>query len=124
MDYHAKPTKTMLKIYHNPRCRKSREGLKYLQEKKVDVQIVDYIRNSISAEDLKNILMKLNKKPADIIRTQEAYFKKELKGKNFTDEEWIRILVENPQLIQRPIVVGKYKAVIAQPPEIVQELIK
>lgn len=114
----------MLKIYHNPRCKKSREGLKYLTDKNIEVQIIDYTRNSLSKDELKSILMKLNKKPVDIVRTQEDYFRKELKGKNFTNEEWIEILTENPQLIQRPVVVGKYKAVIAQPPDKIDELLK
>ncbi len=112
----------MLKIYHNPRCRKSREGLKYLQDKGIEIEIVDYL-NSITIEELKLILMKLNKKAQDIVRTQEDYYKKELKGKNFTNEEWIQILIENPKLIQRPIVVGKYKAVIAQPPEVIDDVV-
>lgn len=107
----------MLKIYHNPRCKKSQHGLKYLKEKGIDFEIVDYIRKKLTENELKDILKKLNKKPHEIVRTQEDYYKKELKNKKFTDAEWIRILQENPKLIMRPIVVGKYKAVIAQPAE-------
>ncbi|MBN2610945.1 MAG: hypothetical protein JXB00_05270 [Bacteroidales bacterium] len=114
----------MLKIYHNPRCRKSREGLQYLNDKKLEFEVVDYLKDLFSKDDLKKILMKLNKKPEEIIRTQEEYYRKELKGKKFTYEEWIEILAENPKLIQRPIVEGKYKAVIAQPPEKADEVLK
>jgi arsenate reductase len=67
--------------------------------------------------------MKLNKKPQDIIRTQEKTYKDNFKGKNFTEDEWIRILVENPRLIQRPIVEDKYKAVIGNPPENIDEIL-
>jgi arsenate reductase (glutaredoxin) len=113
----------MLKIYHNPKCRKSREGLKYLQDKKIDLEIVNYIKEGITEQELSDIIMKLNLSPFNIVRTQEEQYRKELKGKKFTDIEWIRILVENPKLIERPIVVGKHKAVIAQPPDKADELL-
>lgn len=114
----------MIKIYHNPRCKKSREGLKYLQNLGVDFKVIDYLKESLSVDELKEILKKLNKKPYEIIRQQENYYRKELKNKQFTNEEWLIILTENPSLIQRPIVVGKYKAVIAQPPELVLQVVK
>jgi len=113
----------MLTIYHNPKCKKSREGLKYLQTKGIALEVVNYINNGISEQELKDIIKKLNLGPSDIVRKQEDLYRKELKGKNFTDIEWIRILVENPKLIQRPIVVARYKAVIAQPPDKVEELL-
>ncbi len=114
----------MLKIYHNPRCKKSCECLKYLQDKGVDITIIKYLKKGLTRAEIKEILLKLNKKPYEIIRTQEEYYKKELKGKKFNEDEWIQILIENPKLLQRPIVIGKYKAVIAQPPELADQLIK
>ena len=113
----------MLTIYHNPKCKKSREGLKYLQTKGIALEVVNYINNGISEQELKDIIKKLNLRPSDIVRKQEDLYRKELKGKSFTDIEWMKILVENPRLIQRPIVVAKYKAVIAQPPDKVEELL-
>jgi len=113
----------MIKIYHNPRCRKSREGLKFLQNLGVDFKVVEYLKESLSVNELRDILKKLGKKPYEILRQQEDYYKKELKNKNFTDEEWLIILTENPVLIQRPIVVGKYKAIVAQPPELIIQII-
>ncbi len=95
----------MIKIYHNPRCRKSRAGLQYLQEKGVEFELVEYLKNGISEDDLKDILIKMNVRPTEIIRTQEDIYKKQFKGRNFTDEEWIKILTENPKLIKRPLVV-------------------
>jgi len=112
----------MIKIYHNPRCKKSRAGLKYLQDKNLDFEIINYIKNPISEEELKGILMKLNKKPQEIVRFQEADYKNKYEGKEFYEHEWIQILLENPKLIQRPIIEKKYKAVIGDPIENIEEL--
>jgi arsenate reductase (glutaredoxin) len=95
-----------------------------LQTKGVEFTIIKYIEKGLTLTELNEILLKLNLKPDKIVRTQEDYYKKELKGKKFNDDEWIQILLENPKLLQRPIVVGKYKAVIAQPPELIENLIK
>ncbi len=114
----------MIKIYHNPRCKKSREGLKYLQNLGVDFKVIEYLKEPLSIDELKEILKKLDKKPDEIIRHQEIYYKKELKNKQFTDEEWLILITENPSLLQRPIVAGKYKAVIAQPPELILKVLK
>lgn len=107
----------MIKIYHNPRCKKSRAGLKHLEEKGIDFEKVEYLKNPLTKMELKDILVKMNVKPQEMIRTQEDIYKKQLKGKDFTDDEWIGIMVENPKLIKRPIVVKDYKAVWADPPE-------
>ena len=114
----------MIRIYHNPRCAKSRAGLKYLESKNIDFEIINYLENPLTVDDLKMILMKLNLKPQNIVRTSEEAYKKELKGKNFTDEEWIRIISQNPKLLMRPIVETKYKAVVAQPPEDMDRIIE
>lgn len=104
-------------IYHNPRCRKSREGLEYLKNKTINIEIVEYLKEPLTKDTLSNIIKKLHVKPFDLVRTQEDYYKKELKGKTISDEEWIDILVHNPKLLQRPIVVNDNKACLAQPPE-------
>ena len=109
----------MLVIYHNPRCKKSCEGLKYLQDNGVQHTIVKYLETGLTKEILKELAIKTSKKPQELLRTQEEYFKKELKGKKFTDDEWVKIIIENPKLLQRPIIVGKYKAVIAQPANLI-----
>jgi len=113
----------MVTIYHNPRCSKSRAGLKYLEEKGIKPEVRTYLKDGFSEEELKDVLMKLNKKPIDMVRTQEADFKAKFKGLNFTDDEWIKILVENPKLIKRPIVVKDYKAVWAVPAEEIDTLL-
>ena len=105
----------MYTIYHNPRCKKSRAGLEYVKNKTNEFGIVEYLKNPISEEDLKKLLMKLNKKPHDMVRTQETIYKSDFKGKNFTDDEWVKIMIENPKLIKRPIVVKDNKAVWGDP---------
>lgn len=101
------------KIYHNTRCKKSRSGLQYLQEKGIEPEIIEYLKDEpFTEKSLKEILKKLDVKPQDIIRTQEKEYKQNLKGKNFTDDEWIKILTDNPKLIRRPIIVKDDKAVL------------
>ena len=112
----------MYTIYHNPRCSKSRNGLAYLNEKKVDFKVREYLKDLLSEAELSALLMKLHIKPLELIRTQEEVYKKELKGLKLNDEEWIRVMVENPKLIHRPIVEGKYKAVVGNPVENIDKL--
>lgn len=113
----------MIQVYHNPRCKKSRAGLQYLTDKGFDVEIINYISDGISESVIEKLLQKLNKKPEQIVRTQEAYYRTKLKGRTFTDKEWVKILCENPKLIQRPIVVKGYKAVIGDPASNIDDLI-
>ncbi len=113
-----------MKIYHFPRCSKSRAGLKYLQDKGHEPEIIQYLKDHpFTEESLRNVLMKLNEEPQNIIRTQEKVYKDHFKGKQFTRDEWIKILVENPRLIQRPIVETRQKAVIGNPPENIDALL-
>lgn len=112
----------MFTIYHNPRCRKSRAGLEYLQNKTKDFTVVDYLKNPLTTKELATLLMKLNKKPQEMVRIQEDYFKKELKGQQFNEDEWVKIIVENPKLLKRPIVVKENKAVWADPAEEIEQL--
>jgi len=105
----------MLRFYHHPNCKKSRAGLQYLRDKGQEIILIDYLKKPLKEEELTKLLIKLNKKPQEIIRKQESYYKKNLKGRNFTDHEWIRILIDHPILICRPIVEREYKAVIGVP---------
>ena len=101
------------KIYHNTRCRKSRGGLQYLEEKGINPEIIEYLKDqAFTFESLKGVIKKLGVKPQEIVRTQEADYKQNYKGKDFSDDEWIKILVENPKLIRRPIIVKGEKAVL------------
>jgi arsenate reductase len=112
----------MYTIYHNPRCKKSRAGLQYLSEKNMEFQVREYLKDPLSETELSALVMKLHVKPFELVRTQEEVYRKELKGLDLNDEEWIKVLVENPKLIHRPIVEGKYKAVVGDPPENIDTL--
>jgi len=113
----------MYKIYHNPRCKKSRAGLQYLESKNVEFEIIKYLADTPSIEELTKIFAKLTLKPSEMIRKQEAIFKSDFKNKTFTDEEWIRIFAQHPKLLNRPIVEAKHKAVWADPPENIDNLL-
>jgi arsenate reductase (glutaredoxin) len=114
----------MITIYHNPKCRKSRAGLQYLQDKGLECTVVEYLKTPFSRQEFKNLLMKLNMRPEEIVRTQEDEYKEKLKGKHFSDEEWITILLENPKLIQRPIVATNLKAILGQPTDEIDRLLE
>ena len=106
-------------FYHNPRCRKSREGLKLVEEKEVTFDLVEYLKDPPSKDEVKFILKSLGKKPIEVMRTQEKVFKdlKLSKKDSRSDEEWIDIMVKNPILIERPIFVYKNRAALGRPPE-------
>lgn len=112
-----------MKIYHNPRCSKSRETLQIIQDAGVTVEIIDYLKKIPTKEELILVLMQLDMQPEELLRKGEAIYKERFKGKNFTNEEWIQIMIENPKLIERPIVIKGNKAIIGRPPETVKELL-
>ncbi len=111
-----------MKIYHNPRCSKSRQTLAILQENGVEPEIILYLTDTPSREELQSLLKKLDMKAEQIIRKGEAIYKEKYKGKNLTEEEWIDAMVEHPKLIERPIVVNGDAAVLGRPPENVKIL--
>jgi polyphosphate kinase len=113
----------VMKIYHNPRCAKSRAGLKYLEKKGFDVEIKNYLEDGLSTAELKNIIEKTGLKPFDLIRTQEVDYKTHLKGKTLSDDQWLASLVKFPKLLQRPIVVNGDRAVLASPPEEIEKIV-
>ena len=107
----------MIKIYHNPRCRKSREGLQLLKESKQEFKIIEYLKETPNFDELKSIINLLGITPLELIRKNESIWKKNYKGKELTNDEVIRAMTEHPKLIERPIVINKEKAVIGRPPE-------
>ncbi|WP_420388636.1 arsenate reductase (glutaredoxin) [Roseivirga sp.] len=113
----------MLKILHNPRCTKSRETLQLIEESGEMVQVVEYLKTVPSEEELADIINMLGIKPEQLLRKGEAIYKEQYKGKNLSDEEWIKAMVEHPKLIERPIVIKGKEAVIGRPPENVKKLI-
>ncbi|WP_242928788.1 arsenate reductase (glutaredoxin) [Pontibacter vulgaris] len=113
----------MLTIYHNKMCSKSRQTLDLLQQTGEQVQVVEYLKQPPTADELKVILAKLNLKPQEVIRKGEKLYKEQFEGKEYSDDEWINIMAANPVLIERPIVVKGDKAVIGRPIENVQAIL-
>lgn len=111
-------------IYHNPRCSKSRETLKLIETRGLKPKIVDYLKTPPSAAELKAILKKLGLKPEELLRTGEPrYAELDLKDRHLDDDALIALMVANPILIERPIVVANGKAAIGRPPETVLEIL-
>lgn len=113
----------MIKIYHNNRCSKSRCGLDILEKSGKDFEIIKYLDNVPSAKELKDIINLLNIKPIDLIRKNESIWKEKFKGKNLSEKELIEIMVANPKLIERPIVINGNKAIIGRPPELILDIL-
>lgn len=109
-------------IYHNNRCSKSREALCLLEEHGAEVEIREYLKVPPSVKEVTELLNLLQIPASDLIRKGETLFKEQFKDKTFTNSEWIRILAENPVLIERPIVIKNNKAVIGRPPVKVLDL--
>ena len=113
----------MIKIYHNPRCSKSRQGLALLENSGKPFEIVKYLEDNLSAKALEEIINLLGIKPIDLVRKNEAIWKTNYKGKTLTDNEVIDAMIENPKLIERPIVINDSKAVIGRPPELITTIL-
>jgi arsenate reductase len=107
----------MIKIYHNPRCRKSREGLAVLENSKKEFKIVTYLVNPLSEKELSEIIKLLDISPLELVRKTEKIWKENFKGKELSDKEIINAMIKNPKLIERPIVVNNKKATIGRPSE-------
>ncbi|NRR93086.1 arsenate reductase (glutaredoxin) [Winogradskyella undariae] len=113
----------MITIYHNPRCSKSRQGLALIEESGKDFKIIKYLDEKLTAKELEVIISKLEIKPIDLVRKNEAIWKSDYKGKTLLDKEIIDAMVLNPKLIERPIVINGDKAVIGRPTESILEII-
>ena len=112
-----------MKIYHNPRCRKSRETLEIIKQTGKEVEIIEYLNDTPTEHELKEIIGLLGISPEQLLRKNEAVFKEKFKGKTLTDAQWIKAMVDYPKLIERPIVVDGQKAVLGRPPENVKSLL-
>ncbi|HIA37152.1 MAG TPA: arsenate reductase (glutaredoxin) [Flavobacteriales bacterium] len=112
-----------MKIYHNPRCRKSRETLAIINEKGVPVEVIEYLKEVPTANDLNDILNKLGIPADQLLRKGEKVYKENFQGKNMSNDQWVKTMLDNPVLIERPIVVTEEKAILGRPPENVLELL-
>ncbi|MGI9532759.1 arsenate reductase (glutaredoxin) [Lutimonas sp.] len=112
-----------MKIYHNPRCTKSRQGLALLKESGADFEVIEYLKNPLNESELKEILKKLNIPAIELVRKNEAVWKENFKNKDLSEAELIAAMVANPKLIERPIVVQGNTAVIGRPTEKIKEIL-
>ncbi|CAI8253783.1 MAG: Arsenate reductase [Cryomorphaceae bacterium] len=110
------------KIYHNPRCSKSRQTLSLLEKETTDFKIIEYLENPLSFDEIEEIVEKLAIKPIDLVRKNEQIWKDNYKGKEMTDIEIIKAMERNPKLIERPIVINEKHGIIGRPPEKVLSL--
>jgi len=113
-----------MKIYHNPRCRKSRETLNIIQNHGIEPEVVLYLETPPSRQEIREVLAKLHMRAEDLVRKEEKLYKDEYKDRQLSEEEWVNILADNPKLIQRPVVINGKKAIIGRPPESVHVLLQ
>ncbi len=111
-------------IYHNPRCGKSRQTLQLLQEQGIEPQIIEYLKTPPSVQELDDILQKLAIEPRELMRKKEAEYKANgLDNAGLDRQALISAMVNNPILIERPIVIANGKAAIGRPPEAVLSIL-
>lgn len=113
----------MIQIYHNSRCSKSRECLRLLEHSGLEFETIKYLETPPSFKELEVIIGKLDVNPIELIRKKEKLWIENFKNKEFTAKELIQIMVSNPILIERPIVINVNKAIIARPIEKTSEII-
>jgi arsenate reductase len=112
-----------LTIYHNGTCSKSRGALEILQEQNTPHEVRWYLAEPLTKNELQTLLNKLSLQPSELVRRNEPVYKEQFEGKEISEEQWLDILIENPVLIERPIVEKGDKAIIARPPEKIFEII-
>lgn len=111
-------------LLYNPRCSKCREAYSILNEQGCEVEIVEYLKDIPTGKELKDVLKKLRVKPQDLLRKKEPLFIEKYKDKKLTDAQWIKVMHQNPILIERPVAIYGNKAVIGRPAERVIDLLK
>ncbi len=112
-----------MKILHNPRCSKSRETLRLLEESGKDVEIIEYLKDTPSEEELRKVLALLGIPAEQLVRKNESIYKENFQGKSLSEAEWIKAMITFPKLIERPVVIDGNRAVIGRPPENVKQLL-
>ena len=111
-------------IYHNPKCSKSRQTLKLLEEQATDIDVIEYLKNPPAVKKLKEILSLLKIPPRELIRKKETEYKElMLSNSNLSDKDLIESMVKHPILIERPIVLANGKAALGRPPENILNII-
>ena len=113
-----------MKIYHNPRCSKSREALSIIIKNNIKVEIIEYLKTPITKEEICKIIKMLGLSASDLVRKEEKLYKELYKDKKMTETECIDLLYKHPILIQRPIVIKDNRAVLGRPPINVLDLLR
>ncbi|MBA5630318.1 arsenate reductase (glutaredoxin) [Moheibacter lacus] len=113
----------MIKIYHNNRCSKSREGKQIIEDSGKDFEVVEYMKAPMSKNDLESIIQKLRIRPLDLVRKKEKAWKENFEGQDLTDDEIIQAMIEHPALMERPIVINGRKAVVGRPPVLIKDIL-
>lgn len=113
----------MIQIYHNSRCGKSRECLAFLEKSGQEHEIIKYLEEVPTFDELKEIIKKLGIKPIELVRRKEKIWIENFKNKPMSDDEIINTLISNPILIERPIVINGDRAIIARPLEKVTDIL-
>jgi arsenate reductase len=106
-----------MKVYHNPRCSKSRCAVDWLKENNIDFEVVEYLKNPLSKAELQQILTQLSISASDLVRKSEEEYNQYIKNESVSEDEILNFMVKFPKLIERPIVVGETFAVVARPLE-------
>jgi len=106
------------RIFHNPRCSKSRQTLELLTERGIEPEIIRYLETPPTEQELKDILSALNLTPRELMRTKEKEYKDQgLNNPELSDEQLIAAMIATPKLIERPIVIANGKVALGRPPE-------
>ncbi len=114
----------MIKIYHNPRCTKSRQGVEILEKSGEEFEVIKYLEEIPTKDELRKVLGYLNIPAEDLLRKNEAVWKENYRGKLLKEEEILDAMIANPKLIERPIVIKGNKAVIGRPTEKILDLLE
>ena len=114
----------MIKIFHNPRCSKSRQGLDLLKSSGNEFEIIKYLEDTPTESELTKVINKLNITPIELVRTNEQIWKDQFRGVEMSDVEIVRAMLKYPKLIERPIVINGNKAAIGRPIERIIDILK
>ena len=107
----------MIKVLHNNACSKSRAILEHLDENNVEFEIIDFVENPLTIQEMRTVLKKLHLPAEELVRKNEPLFKEKFADQQLSEDKWINVLIENPSLIQRPILVKGEIAMIGRPIE-------
>lgn len=113
----------MIKVYHNPRCAKSREALQWLDDHQLSYEVVKYMEEGLRPDELEELLDLLDKSAHELIRTKEAIWKEQYADLDLNEDELIMVMVEEPRLMERPIVVTEDRAILARPTSALEALL-